>query len=78
MVNIGNDKEVSVLELANTIKKITNSKSEIIHLPALAEGDMTRRQPDIEKMECLLNHQFISLEDGLRRIIEIKKNNFNI
>jgi UDP-glucose 4-epimerase len=72
VVNIGNDYELSVLELANTIKKITNSKSEIIHLPALEEGDMTRRQPDIGKMQCLLNRPFISLEEGLKRIVEMK------
>jgi UDP-glucose 4-epimerase len=73
VVNIGNDQEISVLELARTIKKITNSKSEILHLPALAEGDMTRRQPDIEKMQCLLNRQFVSLEDGLKKIIDARK-----
>lgn len=69
VVNIGNDQEISVLELARVIKKITNSKSEIVHLPALPEGDMTRRQPDIEKMQCLLNRPFTSLEDGLKKII---------
>jgi UDP-glucose 4-epimerase len=73
VVNIGNDQEITVLELAQIIKKITNSSSEIIHLPALAEGDMTRRQPDIEKMQCLLNRQFVSLEDGLKKIIDARK-----
>jgi UDP-glucose 4-epimerase len=73
VVNIGNDQEITVLELAQVIKKITNSSSEIIHLPALAEGDMTRRQPDIEKMQCLLNRQFVSLEDGLKKIIDARK-----
>ena len=49
VVNIGNDQEISVIELARMIKKITNSNSEIVHLPSLPEGDMTRRQPDIKK-----------------------------
>jgi len=71
-VNIGNDHEISVLELARTIKKITQSKSEIVHLPPLAEGDMTRRQPDIKKMQDLLNHPFTSLEEGLQRIIDAR------
>lgn len=75
VVNIGNDQELSVLDLAKKIIKITNSKSEIIHLPPLLEGDMTRRQPDIEKMQCLLNRPFTSLEEGLKMIIKIKKNN---
>lgn len=74
VVNIGNDQELSVLELAKIIIKITGSTSEIIHLPPLPEGDMTRRQPDIEKMECLLNRQFTSLEEGLKMIVKIKKN----
>ena len=73
VVNIGNDHEITVLELARTIKKIVGSNAEIIHLPPLAEGDMTRRQPDIEKMQCLLNRPFTSLEDGLNRIIEVRK-----
>lgn len=73
VVNIGNDQEISVLELARVIKKITNSKSEIVHLPALPEGDMTRRQPDIEKMKCLLNRPFTSLEEGLKKIIDARK-----
>lgn len=74
VVNIGNDQEISVLELAQSIKKITGSKSEIIHQPPLAEGDMTRRQPDIEKMQCLLRRPLTSLEAGLKKIIEERKN----
>ena len=72
VVNIGNDHEISVLELARVIKKITNSKSEIIHLPALPEGDMTRRQPDINKMVLLLKRPFISLEEGLKKILDAR------
>jgi UDP-glucose 4-epimerase len=73
VVNIGNDHEISVLELARVIKKVTDSKSEIVHLPALPEGDMTRRQPDIKKMECLLKRPFISLEEGLKKILDVRK-----
>jgi len=73
VVNIGNDHEIAVLELARIIKKIVGSDAEIVHLPPLPEGDMTRRQPDIEKMQCLLNRPLISLEDGLSRIIEARK-----
>jgi UDP-glucose 4-epimerase len=73
VVNIGNDQELSVLELAQTIKNITGSKSEIVHLPPLAEGDMTRRQPDIEKMQCLLNRDLIPLDEGLKKIIDARK-----
>ena len=73
VVNIGYDQEISVLELAKTIKRITSSSSEIIHLDPLAEGDMTRRQPDIDKMQCLLKRPFTSLEEGLGKIIAERK-----
>lgn len=67
--NIGTDKEISVLELAKLIIKITKSRSSIIHLPSLKEGDMTRRQPDITKMKELLDRDFTSLEVGIKQVI---------
>jgi nucleoside-diphosphate-sugar epimerase len=70
VVNVGNDKAITVLELAQTIIKVTESKSKIVHLPPLPEGDMTRRQPDIGNMNQLLKRDFISLEDGLTKIIK--------
>jgi UDP-glucuronate decarboxylase len=39
----------------------------------LPEGDMTRRQPDIKKMECLLKRSFTSLEEGLKKILDARK-----
>ena len=72
--NIGTDLEVSVLELAKIIIKLTNSKSNIIHLPALKEGDMTRRKPDVSQMKELLQREFTSLEEGLQLIM--KSNHF--
>ncbi|MEO9570947.1 MAG: NAD-dependent epimerase/dehydratase family protein [Polaribacter sp.] len=69
VVNIGNDIEITVLELARTIIKITKSKSRIIHLPALKEGDMLRRCPDISKMKTILKRDLIFLEDGLKKMI---------
>jgi nucleoside-diphosphate-sugar epimerase len=69
VVNIGNDKITTVLELAETVLKVTNSQSKIVHLPPLPEGDMTRRQPDNTKMRTLLNRELISLEEGLKRVI---------
>jgi UDP-glucuronate decarboxylase len=70
VVNIGGNIEITILELAQTIIKITNSKSKIIHLPALEEGDMSRRNPDIAKMQQLLNRNLIPLEEGLKKVIE--------
>jgi UDP-glucose 4-epimerase len=77
VVNIGNDKAVTILQLAETIIRLTGSGSKIVHLPPLPEGDMTRRQPDISNMKQLLKRDFISLEEGLSRIIALRMNNKN-
>lgn len=77
VVNIGNDQEISILELAQAVIKLSGSSSKIVNLPPLPEGDMTRRQPDIAKMQCLLNRPFTNLEDGLRKIIELRKAGVN-
>lgn len=70
-INIGNDVETSILELANTIIRLTNSSSKIVHLPPLEEGDMTRRRPDISKMKQLLEGKpLITLEEGINRILK--------
>ncbi|NND77600.1 MAG: NAD-dependent epimerase/dehydratase family protein [Flavobacteriales bacterium] len=70
VINIGSDKEMSILDLAKTIIRITNSSSEIVHLPPLAEGDMTRRLPDNALMKKILNKELIPLEMGIQYIIE--------
>lgn len=69
-INIGNNIETSILDLAQLIIKLTNSKSKIKYLPPLAEGDMTRRNPDITIMKGLLNQELMSLEDGLKKILQ--------
>ncbi|MAB47541.1 MAG: epimerase [Flavobacteriaceae bacterium] len=68
VLNVGNEKEISVLELAQKVIKITNSSSEIIFLPALKEGDMNRRCPDISKMKKLLGRDLISLDEGIEKL----------
>ncbi len=57
--NVGSEEEVSILELAKRIRALTNSKSEIKHVPyaeAYAPGfeDMARRVPDISRVRALL------------------------
>jgi UDP-glucose 4-epimerase len=69
VVNIGSDIEMTILDLANTIIKLTGSKSKIVHLPPLPEGDMTRRMPDATKMKQLLGKPFLSLEEGLKKVL---------
>lgn len=69
VANIGNGDIVTIMELAETIIRLTNSQSKIIHLPPLEEGDMTRRQPDTAKMSQLLGRPFTSLEKGIQIIL---------
>jgi UDP-glucuronate decarboxylase len=69
VINIGNDTETSILDLAKIIIKTTGSASRIIHQPPLPEGDMTRRRPDITKMKQLLGRDLITLEEGIAEII---------
>ncbi len=70
VVNIGGNTEITILELAQTIIQITNSNSKIVHVPALEEGDMSRRNPDITKMKQLLNNDLITLEEGLKLVLK--------
>jgi UDP-glucose 4-epimerase len=72
VINIGNDQLYTILELATTIIKITNSKSKIIYLPPLKEGDMTRRQPDNSKMKEILGRNLLPIEEG---ILKMKSDN---
>ncbi len=71
VLNVGSDLEQTILSLAQNIIKITKSNSEIIHLPPLEEGDMTRRCPDTSKMKEILGRPLISLEEGITNLIEL-------
>ena len=72
--NIGNPYEMTIKELAETILKLTNSKSEIIYKP-LPNDDPQQRRPDISKANEKLNWEpKVGLETGLSKTIEwIKK-----
>jgi dTDP-glucose 4,6-dehydratase len=68
-VNIGNPKEFSILELAQTVIRLTSSKSEIV-FEALPIDDPQVRQPDITRAMQLLGWEpEIQLEEGLRRML---------
>ena len=66
VVNVGSDIEISILSLALLIKETLDSKSEIIFLPPLKDGDMTRRKPDIVKMMKSYDKEIIPLKEGIR------------
>ncbi|MCD6065603.1 MAG: UDP-glucose 4-epimerase [Bacteroidetes bacterium] len=69
VINIGNAKLCTILELAQLVIRITKSSSLIKHLPPLKEGDMTRRQPDNAKMLEILGRDLVSLESGIERMM---------
>src|SRR5919199_255240 len=69
-VNVGNPDEYTLLELAQTVIEVTESRSEIV-FEALPTDDPQVRQPDITRARQLLGWQpEISLREGLRRTIE--------
>ena len=73
-VNLGNPGEFTVRELAETIIRITGSKSKIVYMP-LPQDDPARRKPDISKARELLGWKpEIALEDGLRQTIDYFRN----
>jgi UDP-glucuronate decarboxylase len=70
VVNVGGDIETTILDLAKLIIQLTDSKSKIIHKRPLAEGDMTRRKPDVTKMTSLLEGEDpLTLEEGLKIVL---------
>jgi dTDP-glucose 4,6-dehydratase len=72
-VNIGNPREMTMLEFAEAVKKVTGSKSKIVFKP-LPQDDPKQRQPDITRARTLLKWEpKVDLEEGLRRTIEYFK-----
>jgi len=72
-VNLGNPGEFTMLELAELVLKLTNSKSKLTFLP-LPQDDPKQRQPDITLAREKLNWEpTIPLEEGLKRTIEYFK-----
>jgi len=71
-VNIGNPNEVTILEFAQVINRLTSNTAGIHMVPSgRTEGDPQRRRPDINKAQTVLGWQpSTALEDGLRKTIE--------
>jgi len=69
-VNIGNPSEITMLELADIVREVTSSRSEIVFEP-LPIGDPTRRCPDITRARTLLGWEpTVDLRDGLARMCD--------
>jgi len=69
-VNLGNPREMTILEFAQHIRKMTGTKSQIAFEP-LPEDDPKQRKPDITKARTLLGWEpKVPLEDGLRETVK--------
>ncbi len=75
--NFGGVETVSIRDLAERVKRLTNSKSELQMLPprSPAEAEPQVSYPSTEKMRKLLGYEYeLSLDEGIRRTIDwIKK-----
>src|SRR4029450_1117185 len=69
-VNIGNPVEMTIKEIAETIIRMTGSKSQIVYRP-LPTDDPKQRRPDITRARTLLGWEpKVQLEEGLVKTIE--------
>lgn len=76
-VNIGNPGEFTMLELAQLVLKLSNSKSKIVYQP-LPSDDPKQRQPDITLAKAKLAWEpKVKLEDGLKETIAYFKKLLN-
>jgi UDP-glucuronate decarboxylase len=74
VINIGNDKEIRIIDLAYKIKDITKSNSKIIFQP-LPKDDPLRRCPDLTKARNILGYTpKVSLEEGIKKAVEWYRN----
>jgi UDP-glucuronate decarboxylase len=72
-VNLGNPKEFTILQLAETVVRMTSSRSKIVFKPLPAD-DPTQRQPDIALARKELGWEpKVALEDGLRDTVDYFK-----
>jgi nucleoside-diphosphate-sugar epimerase len=70
VINLGNDGEMTILDLAKRVISITGSSSEIAYRP-LPEDDPQNRRPSLDRAKDILGWEpLVSLEEGLRRVIE--------
>ena len=73
VLNLGSPNEKTILDLADIIKKMTNSSSKIIFEP-LPEDDPRVRKPDIDKAKYLINWEpKVTIDQGLAKTIQYFK-----
>jgi dTDP-glucose 4,6-dehydratase len=70
-VNLGNPEEISILELAHLINRLTENKAGIVFEERRIPGDPQHRRPDISKARRVLGWEpKINLEEGLKMTID--------
>lgn len=73
VINLGNPEEYTMIDLAQKIKVMTGSSSDIVHTD-LPLDDPTQRRPDIAKAKQLLGWEpMVSVDEGLKKTIEYYK-----
>jgi UDP-glucuronate decarboxylase len=76
-VNLGNPSEFTILELAEMVLRLTDSKSELVFRP-LPQDDPIQRKPDITKAQDSLDWKpKVGLEDGLKQTISYFRKTLN-
>ena len=69
-VNVGNDKEFTILQFAEMIIELTNSNSKIVYKP-LPSDDPVKRRPDLTLARKELNYEpTVQVKEGLQKTIE--------
>ena len=70
VLNLGNAREITIMELAKTVIFLCRSRSEIVFQP-LPDDDPARRCPDISQAKAVLGWEpTVSLEEGLKKTVE--------
>ena len=78
-VNVGNPDEMTILQFAETINRITGNRAGITFVDARSARDPQRRQPDITRARTILQWEpKVDLESGLRKTIPFFKNKLGL
>jgi dTDP-glucose 4,6-dehydratase len=78
-VNIGNPVEMTILQFAEAINRITGNKAGITYVDARSSRDPQRRRPNIERAKQILDWEpTVDLEEGIRRTVPFFKSKLGL